>query len=346
MHILVIRFSAMGDVALTAPVIHSLLENNQDLKITLVSNEFFRPFFNESDRFSFHPAEVRSTHKGLAGLKALYNELKPIGFDAVVDIHDVLRSRVICSFFKLGGTKVIRFNKGRNEKKALLKEGCDFKKLPHTTERYFSAFEKLGLAIGFSENPWKKTLPLENLQFFLTAQGIKPGSVTIGIAPFAKHDSKIWGIQNIEALIIEIHRVFDAEILLFGGGEEETQKLAALNRKYPNTIVVAGNLDLSSELQLMSTLNVMISMDSSNMHLMCILGKKVVSIWGGTHHYLGFGPLENEDLIVEVSRNNMPCRPSTIYGKTDNNKQLTCAKNAMNGITIEMVINKLNKAIL
>jgi len=346
MHILVIRFSAMGDVALTAPVIHSLLEKNQELRITLVSNEFFKPFFNESDRFSFHKAEVKSKHKGLPGLKALYNELKPSGFDAVVDLHDVLRSRIVSSFFKIGGTKVIRFDKGRNEKKALLKEGCDFKKLPHTTDRYFAAFEKLGLETGFSENPWKKTLPLENLQFFLKAQGIKPDEITIGIAPFAKHDSKIWGIHNIEALIIEIHRVFDAKVLLFGGGDEETQKLAALNRKYPNTIVVAGKLDLSSELQLMSTLNVMISMDSSNMHLMCILGKKVVSIWGGTHHFIGFGPLGNEDLIVEVSRNNMPCRPSTIYGKTDNNKQHTCAKNAMDGITIEMVINKLKHAII
>jgi ADP-heptose:LPS heptosyltransferase len=87
-------------------------------------------------------------------------------------------------------------------------------------------------------------------------------------------------------------------------------------------------------------------MDSSNMHLMCILGKKVVSIWGGTHHFIGFGPLGSEDLIVHIPRNNMPCRPSTIYGKTDNKKQLTCAKTAMSGINVEMVMEKLKQSIL
>lgn len=336
----------MGDVALTAPVIHSLLEKNPELRITLISNSFFEPFFNPSNRFTFHPASVKAQHKGIAGLKALYNEVKSTGFDAVIDLHDVLRSRILCSFFKLNGTRIVRFDKGRAEKKALLSATSGFRKLPHTTDRYFEAFGKMGLHTGLTTNPWRKVEGQSNLQQFLTEKNITKGDLLIGIAPFAKHEAKLWGLDKIEELIPRIQQEFDARILLFGGGAEETQKLQALNSNHPDTIVVAGNLDLSSELQLMCELSVMISMDSSNMHLMCILGKKVVSIWGGTHHFIGFGPLGNEDLIVEVPRNNMPCRPSTIYGKTDNKKQLACAKSAMSGIKVEMVIEKLQQAIL
>ncbi len=346
MHVLVIRFSAMGDVALTAPVIHSLLDKNPELNITLVSNHAYEPFFNQSDRFYFHKAYLKTRHKGFWGLRKLYKELRTNQFDAVVDLHDVLRSKVVRRHFKRSGHKILIFDKGRKQKQKLLKPNCEFKKLPHTTERYFKPFEALGLKTGFSPNPW--TIPNENQATtdFMESHKIDVEKKLIGLAPFARHEAKIWGTGKIHKLIPRLTEEFDAKILLFGGGERETKELHSLNRKFPETVVVAGKLDLSSELQLMRKLDVMVSMDSSNMHLMCILGRKVVSIWGGTHHFVGFGPLGNEDLIVEVSRNNMPCRPSTIYGKTDNKKALECAKSAMKGIKVEMVLEKVKKAIV
>ena len=84
----------MGDVALSAPVISSVLEQNPTLEIVFLSRQLFRPFFEEHDRLTFIGADLKGKHKGIFGLKKLQNELlKEHKFDAVVDLHDVLRKR-------------------------------------------------------------------------------------------------------------------------------------------------------------------------------------------------------------------------------------------------------------
>jgi ADP-heptose:LPS heptosyltransferase len=195
-----------------------------------------------------------------------------------------------------------------------------------------------------SDHPWKKTSNSDALTEFCLTNKLNPDDLLIGIAPYALHESKIWGDSKIEQLITKIEQETGGKVLLFGG-KNEIPDLRKILQKHPDTTLVAGNLDLETELQLMSNLAVMVSMDSSNMHLMCILGSRVVSIWGGTHHFIGFGPLGNEDLIVEVPKDELPCRPCTIYGKTENKVQLDCAKAAMNGIKVEMVFEKIQKAI-
>lgn len=343
MHILVIRFSAMGDVALTAPVIHTLLERNPDLEITLVSNAFFEPLFNPSPRFHFFGADLKGKHKGVPGLRKLYKTLKANRFDAVVDLHDVIRSRIVSRFFRWSGHDIVRFDKGRNEKKQLLKPNATFIQLPHTTQRYLNAFEQLGLSIS-NDWVWRKIEPTNQLKNFLTNHGLQQKKKKwIGIAPFAKHESKMWAFERIIRLAQALETQGN-QIFLFGGGATEIEKLKRLNEKLNHGILVAGNLDLSYEMELMQHLDLMVAMDSANMHLMSILGKPVVSIWGGTHYFAGFGPLNNEMGIVEVPKKELNCRPSTIYGKT-NAQQLDCAKRAMDGITLEMVLEKVNRIL-
>ena len=72
--ILVIRFSAMGDVALSAPVISSLLQQHPTLEIVFLSRQLFKPFFEEHDRLTFIGADLNGKHKGVIGLKKLQNE--------------------------------------------------------------------------------------------------------------------------------------------------------------------------------------------------------------------------------------------------------------------------------
>lgn len=334
----------MGDVALTAPVVHSLLEQNPALTITIVTNKLYAPFFNSSDRLHVHPVNIKKEHKGVLGIRKIYLELQDHNFDAVVDLHDVLRSKILRLFFKLNGIKVLCFDKGRSEKKALLSEKIDFRKLPHTTERYFNIFKQLNIKTELSAMPWTRTEQSKMLSQFKNTCDLKNGAPLIGIAPFAMHEAKIWGKEKIEELIPLIQKEIGGTVLLFGGANE-IPALKSIKENNTSVVIVAGKIDLSAELQLMTELDVMVSMDSSNMHLMSILGKKVVSIWGGTHHYIGFGPIGNENLIVEVSRDLMPCRPSTIYGKTKSTAQLECAKSAMQKITVEMVLNKIQQAI-
>ncbi|MBC7686607.1 MAG: ADP-heptose--LPS heptosyltransferase RfaF, partial [Aquabacterium sp.] len=122
-HILVIRFSAMGDVAMTVPVIKNLLTQHPNLKVTVVSNAFLQPLFEGLERCDFHPAFLKQQHKGAAGIFRLFKELKNIAsFNTIIDLHNVLRSQLHNTFFKLAGFKTMKVDKGRSEKKALTRK--------------------------------------------------------------------------------------------------------------------------------------------------------------------------------------------------------------------------------
>ena len=101
-------------------------------------------------------------------------------------------------------------------------------------------------------------------------------------------------------------------IFLFGGGKDETETLTQWASKYNHVFSCAGRFSFDEELALMSRLDVMLSMDSGNMHLASLVGTPVVSIWGATHPYAGFmGWNQPGKNALQV---NMPCRPCSVYG--------------------------------
>jgi len=344
--ILVIRFSAMGDVALSAPVISSVLEQNPTLEIVYLSRELFSPFFQEHDRLTFIGADLKGEHKGVFGLKKLQNQLlKEHKFDAVVDLHDVLRTKILRFYFKVHGIRCHSINKGRAEKRDLINGSRPFKKLKHTTQRYLDIFEKANVPSTLNIGPWLYPVSSDSTDAFLKINNcqIKINS-WIGIAPFAAHRSKEWPIEKMKHVISQLISA-GKTVFLFGGGQNEIKKLEAIKKECPKSILVAGQLKLDEELYLISRLNLMVAMDSSNMHLSTVVGTPVVSIWGATHHYLGFGPLNNEHNIIEISKEELPCRPCSIFGKITSKKQELCAQKAMELISEEMVLAKITPLV-
>ena len=111
--LLVMRFSAMGDAAMTVPVLYALATQHPDLRITMLTRTRFVPMFE------WLPANVQvrgidfDEQDGIIGLTKIYNKLKEGNFDAVADLHDVLRSKYIRTCFAMAGTKVAKVNKGR-----------------------------------------------------------------------------------------------------------------------------------------------------------------------------------------------------------------------------------------
>ena len=98
-HILIIRLSSMGDVAMVSPVIRELLENNKNYKISVLTNFQFFPFFrafNDVDLISF---DKKKQHKGLFGMFRLFKEIKKLDVDYVVDLHEVLRTNFLKAVF-------------------------------------------------------------------------------------------------------------------------------------------------------------------------------------------------------------------------------------------------------
>lgn len=315
--ILVFRLSAMGDVALTVPVIRNVLETHEDLHITLVTRPFFAPFFFGIPRLKLYFPDLESKHKGLRGLYRLYKKLKSMGpYQEVIDLHSVLRTTVISFFFRLSGTPVYTINKGRNEKNRIIRTK-KIKTLPHSIQRYSDTFTKAGIQAGIGKAPYidYSTEAFQSARSFLLGKIPDKGTLKIGLSPFATAAPKIWGLENFKELISLINQNHKAVFFLFGGGEKEIRLLKQLEQHCENIHLVAGEFTLSEEIAMIRMLDLMISMDSSNMHLASLSGIRTISIWGGTHPAFGFSAIgQPEEYHIQPPDGILTCRPCSVFG--------------------------------
>ena len=335
-HIAIIRLSAMGDVAMTVPVIRAFAQQYPKVKITMVSRPFFQPFFEGIPNLTFFAFDEKVKHKGFLGLVRLFRELYSLKIDAFVDLHNVLRSQVVRTLFRLSGKQVVAVDKGRAGKKALTRpENKVFKPLTTMFERHRQVFEELGFTLDLSNPifPEKAVLSDEILKSIGN-----PNQKLIGIAPFAQYESKVYPLDLMQEVISKLAVNQDQTILLFGGGKKETELLDTLAKPFGNVINIAGKLTFAQELQLISNLDVMLSMDSGNAHIAAMLGLKVITLWGATHPYAGFSPFNQpiENALV-ADRNLFPKLPTSVYG----NKKVEGYEDAMRTILPEEVVAKL-----
>lgn len=340
-HILVIRLSAMGDVAMTVPVLMQVLETYPQLQITVVTKPFFVDIFKSIDRVHVVKAEVKGKHKGISGLWLLAKQLHKLHIDTVADLHNVLRSRLLCGFLKIMGHEYYRIDKGRREKKALTRaDNKIFKPLKTTHQRYADVFTKLNLPVELSNHTPRRLLPMaSDVEAVLK---LKVSKQWIGIAPFAAHASKQYPLELMEKVIQNLSKEHNVHILLFGGGKRESKRLEALAQGFENCENVAGKFSFLEELQLLSNLNIMISMDSGNGHLAAMFGVEVITLWGATHPYAGFAPFgQTEDMQLLPDLEKYPLLPTSIYG----NKNVKGYKNVMHDISPEEVYQKVRNTL-
>ena len=331
----------MGDVAMTVPVIRALAEQYPNVKITVVSRPFFQPFFVRIPNVNFFAVDVKGRHKGFVGLLKLYSDLKKLNIDAVADLHNVLRSQILRTLFLFSSKKVALTDKGRAEKRALTRaENKIFKPIKTMVERHVDTFQKLGFRIDLSSPnfPDKPILSEE----IITITGNKDTFRWIGIAPFAQYESKMYPQDLMQQVIDELASDKNNKIFLFGGGNKEIEILNSFSNCNQNAINVAGKLKLQQELELISNLDVMLSMDSGNAHIAAMLGIKIITLWGATHPFAGFAPFNQplENCLVS-DRENFPMLPTSVYG----NKKVEGYEDVMRSIKPVYVLEKV-KAII
>ncbi len=339
-HILVIRLSAMGDVAMTVPVLRAFSLQYPDVRITVVSRPFFAPFFKEIPNVNFFGVDLKKRHKGFLGLLRLFSDLRKLKIDAVADFHNVLRSKVIRALFALSGKKVAATNKGRAEKKALTNlTNKVFAPVKSMFERHTDTLKQLGFSVDLSDPhfPEKAILSEE----ILSITGNK-NQKWIGIAPFAQYESKVYPKDLMQQVIVGLAENRSNKIFLFGGGNLEIEKLNQLKSQYDNVVVVAGQFKFQQELDLISNLDLMLSMDSGNAHIAAMLGVKVITLWGATHPYAGFKPFHQpDDFCLTADRTQYPLLPTSVYG----NKKVVGYEDAMRTIQPETIIEKIKKEL-
>ncbi|MDE5874044.1 MAG: glycosyltransferase family 9 protein, partial [Muribaculaceae bacterium] len=282
-----------------------------------------------------------SAYKGIGGMRRLFRELREeYGFDTFIDLHDVLRTKLLRWIAVLNGVKVSVFRKGRREKKALT-GGKDKILLPlmHTTRRYAEAFHKAGIKTGedFRIDVFANEPSLTSLY----AEATPPKGVEewwLAVAPFAAHKGKIYPLESIGKIIDHYAAQKNVKIFIFGAGEEENAKIEQLAAGRSNVVNMARKrLGLMKEAALMHDCDVMLAMDSANMHIASLVGLRTVSVWGATHPYCGFYGIGQDP--ADAVQLDMTCRPCSVFG----NKP--CRRgdyHCLNGINPQLIISRID----
>jgi ADP-heptose:LPS heptosyltransferase len=334
-HLLVFRFSSLGDVAMTVPVLRLLLQQHPHLQVTMVSTAFVKPLFQNIERLHFHAADLKGSHNGISGLHRLKKELTTsTRFDAVADLHNVLRTKILRSLFSFSSIPVAAIDKGRKEKKALTRQdNKQLHPLKSTFQRYADVFANLGFSVtldtlqGLSPKPG---LPL----FFDQHKNRR----YIGIAPFAQYKEKTYPLEKMQQVVGMLAQQPELEVLLFGG-QADKEELERMKGAYTQVHNMSG-LGLEKELALIAHLHLMVSMDSANMHLASLYGVPVVSVWGGTHPFLGFmGWGQSLERAVQID---LPCRPSSVFGNKECRNRHACMEGIAPLMIFEQIMAQLN----
>lgn len=333
MRVLCVRFSAIGDVAMIAPVLKGFAEANPEVEFIVVSRAFAKSFYEGlAPNVSFHAIDLKSErYKGLLGLEHLYRDLKPLHPDIVCDLHDVLRTKYVRMRFALAGLPVFHIDKHREGKRALAREkNKQLCQQPTAFENYAEVLRKAGLRAGAPSEP------VLNL-----ASGDKLHAV--GIAPFAAHKGKIYPIEKMQEVIdILMQRHPDLKIMLFGGGKKEEEVFTQWEQRHPCVTFISKKCtSMREEMGVMQQMKCMVTMDSGNMHMASLVGVPVVSIWGATHPLAGFMGWKQKS--KDALQLDMPCRPCSVYG---NKPCLRSDYACMNGISPENVVDAIEKYLI
>lgn len=309
----------MGDVAMTAPVLVEVARRYPQVEIILLTREFYGPFFDGIPNLTIHNIDLASYHRGFKGLVRLYRELRTAypDVDLVIDLQDKIYSKLLRKFYRFSGVRTFDIDKGRREKKALIArpgKGKVLRSLRSSIERYADVFRDAGFDvpdIPADLSVYRQQRPVPSGLGFAKEEG----GLWVGIAPFAQHKGKVYPLGKIREVVSMLTRWRpNVRIFIFGGGDEEKQLAQAVAEGDGSRrcLSVVGRFSLREEIDLMANLDLMVSMDSSAMHMASLVGTPVVSVWGATHPYAGFlGLGQSADDAVGLD---LACRPCSVYG--------------------------------
>lgn len=319
--VLIARFSALGDVAMTVPAVYSACRCYPDIEFVFVTRPSMTSIFvSPPTNLTLVGADVKKTYEGIEGLRRLCAELAATYHpDIFIDLHNVLRTRVMSVLFRLRGIKTVRIFKPRAKRRALTRPHNKVM-LPLISQRarYREAFFKAGLPLTEQFNGLYGGHSQADASLFSAITPTKaPGERWVGLAPFAAHAGKIYPPELTEQVLALLQAEADCgmplKVFLFGGGEKECEILHGWEERFGCATSLAGKrYGFGAELALFNHIDVVMTMDSANMHLASLASTPTVSVWGATHPYCGFKAWrQNEDDTVQLP---MDCRPCSVFG--------------------------------
>lgn len=301
-HVLILRFSALGDVAMTLPVIYSVARAYPEVRFTVATREFFaKLFINPPENVEVLGIDMKNKYRGLMGLRRLCLRLAQLKPTAVADLHNVARTWVIDTFFRLKGVSTVMVDKMRSSRRRLLRDKVQQKSF---VERYAEVFARLG---------YPAELTFRSV--FAGTGAVPPVDVchpAVGIAPFARYYNKTYPPERMRK-VAEILCRKGINVYLFGARGKEAEELRQWAGEIRGCESMAGEFTLPEEIAAMSAMDLMVSMDSANQHLAALTGTKVLTIWGSTTPSCGFTAYGNADPSSAICLG-LDCQPCTVAG--------------------------------
>ena len=297
--ILVIRFSSIGDIVLTSPIVRCIHKQLPNAEIYFLTKKQFQPIVQHNE--NIHRVILFDNN-----LNETIATLKDIGFQYIVDLHNNLRSRLICAAFPL--TKVFRFNKLNTEKWLLTNFKINRLPQKHIVDRYFEAIAELAVV---NDN--------EGLDFFIPSHEIfdydtlsetyQKGFVVFSIG--GQHNTKKMPLPKWHQLALLIN----SPIIILGGKEEQ-QEGEDLSAKFQHVINYCGKLSLLQSASILAQSKLVVTHDTGLMHIAAAFKKPIVSVWGNTIPEFGmypyYGKFSVENYKAEIF--NLNCRPCSKLG--------------------------------
>ena len=330
--ILILRFSALGDILISIPLIRKVALDNPSVHFCLATDAKMTVFTQDIDNLEIIPIDFKNKYKGFCGIIKWAQHINFTSFDLVIDIHDVLRTKILKLLFNLYQIKVIVFDKGRKEKQNLINSKESIKlPLKLQIDRYAEVFIHSGLLVGKPNyEPIYLNKIINNSE-----------NIVIGLAPFSKHESKMISLLILE----EIVRSFsdkNVKFYIFGYGEKEKKAALEAFSKYNHCEILINSLRFEEEIVKIESLDLMVTMDSANAHLSALFAIPTITIYGPTHPYIGFWPhfqpIEN---CITPNLNDFPELPVSIYGK----RVPTRYYNIINTIKSTEIIHRMQQII-
>ena len=327
--ILIIRNSALGDVAMTIPVIYSFARAYPEKEIYVLTRPLFAKLFvNAPENVHLIKADYKKDYDGMAGNARLLKELKRYRFSEVADFHDVMRSWMIDTYFALRGKRVSKLDKDRDGRINLLK---DRNIQVSYIDRYVKVLNRLGYTF--------------DLTFDSVFGAEKPKSPVdikhpaLGIAPFARYKTKEYPLELLNVMIDELEKK-GVNIYLFGGKENvaEIEKIVA---RHTRCVSMAGKYQIEDELKIMGNMDLMLSMDSANQHMAALAGVKCLSLWGSTVPYGGFQGYNQNP--ADAFWADLDCQPCSISGKAECplHKDSECMRRLNRSLIVDTILDIL-----
>ncbi len=327
---------SMSAVAIAVPVITGFCKANPDVDVTVVVPSKWFYLFDYSGVQTCLPSGEGEFNDGLRGVFRLRGTFLAGEVDALIDFADTFYSRLLCKLLMPWQCKTVRVESGREGKKLLTRKYRKvFVQQKSTLQRYLDVLSELGVNIT-PLLPDRVDCPMDERVAELIAA--KQGR-WIGVAPFAATNGKTYPLRQTDRLI-EFLCERGERVVLFGQGEYERQFGEAMEQRHGNVVSVVDRYDVRQELNMMSHMDVMVTMDSAPMHLAAMLGVKTVSVWGATHPYAGYAGMgQTERTMVQLD---MACRPCSVRG-TDH--CMFGDFGCMKGIDPEMIVERVDELL-